>query len=139
MQQIFSQLAGVRTIQPQQLQINHRFLSAEGVANGVLLIEFSALCGDARSQNDYVELAKLFHTVLLVNVPVMDVSKENQARRFLALVDEFYERHVKLIVNASAPPSHIYKGEKLCFEYQRCLSRLVEMQSTNYLALTHLI
>ncbi|MNI95579.1 Cell division protein ZapE [compost metagenome] len=76
--------------------------------------------------------------MLLHNVPVMGADSENAARRFLALVDEFYERHVKLVISAAAPMFDIYQGERLKFEYQRCLSRLQEMQSEEYLKRPHL-
>ena len=93
---------------------------------------------DARSQHDYIALSQLFHTVLLFDVPVMTPLMESEARRFIALVDEFYERHVKLVVSADATLHEIYRGERLKFEFQRCLSRLQEMQSEDYLAREHL-
>ena len=88
---------------------------------------------DARSQHDYIALSRLFHTVMLFDVPVMTAQLESEARRFIALVDEFYERHVKLVVSAAVPLYDIYQGERLKFEFQRCLSRLQEMQSEEYL------
>jgi cell division protein ZapE len=93
----------------------------------------STLCVDARSQHDYIALSRLFHTVMLLDVPVMTRLMESEARRFIALVDEFYERHVKLVVSAAVPLYEIYQGERLKFEFQRCLSRLQEMQSEEYL------
>ncbi|WP_155275614.1 cell division protein ZapE, partial [Cronobacter malonaticus] len=96
------------------------------------------LCVDARSQHDYIALSRQFHTVLLFDVPVMTTSTENAARRFIALVDEFYERQVKLVVSADAPLESIYQGEQLQFEFKRCLSRLQEMQSEEYLKRPHL-
>ncbi len=77
---------------------------------------------DARSQHDYIALSRLFHTVMLFDVPVMTAQLESEARRFIALVDEFYERHVKLVVSAAVPLYDIYQGERLKFEFQRCLS-----------------
>jgi hypothetical protein len=88
---------------------------------------------DARSQHDYIALSRLFHTVMVLDVPVMTKLMESEARRFIALVDEFYERHVKLVVSAEVPLYEIYQGERLKFEFQRCLSRLQEMQSEEYL------
>ena len=109
-----------------------------GVSEGVLAIDFLTLCGEGRSQHDYIELSRRFHSVLLYDVPVMIYKTEDQARRFLALVDEFYERHVKLVVAAETSLYEIYQGTRLKFEYQRCLSRLQEMQSEEYLRLPHL-
>jgi len=83
-------------------------------------------------------LSQLYHSVLLHNVQVMGVKQENSARRFLALVDEFYERRVKLVISAQSDMFSIYQGEQLQFEYQRCLSRLQEMQSEDYLKEAHL-
>jgi len=138
MQQMFGRLAGKAGESAPVLQINNRALKAIASAEGVLAVEFHTLCEEARSQLDYIALSKLYHSVLLHNVPVMKADQENAARRFLALVDEFYERHVKLVVSAQAPMFEIYRGERLKFEYQRCLSRLQEMQSEEYLAREHL-
>jgi cell division protein ZapE len=120
------------------LEINHRQMATLGVSEGVLAIDFLTLCGEGRSQHDYIELSRRFHSVLLYDVPVMIYKTEDQARRFLALVDEFYERHVKLVVAAETSLYEIYQGTRLKFEYQRCLSRLQEMQSEEYLRLPHL-
>ena len=138
MQQMFGKLAGKTGDKAPVLQINHRPLQAIASAEGVLAVEFHTLCEEARSQLDYIALSKIYHSVLLHNVPVMKADQENAARRFLALVDEFYERHVKLVISAQAPMYEIYRGDRLKFEYQRCLSRLQEMQSEEYLAREHL-
>ncbi|QKJ85446.1 cell division protein ZapE [Paramixta manurensis] len=138
MDRMFMALAGSRRKDAPVLEINHRSLPTLGTAEGVLAMDFTALCGEGRSQHDYIELSRRFHSVLLFNVPVMSPRMEDQARRFLALVDEFYERHVKLVAAAEAPLLEIYHGERLKFEYQRCFSRLQEMQSEEYLRLPHL-
>lgn len=106
--------------------------------DGVLAVDFHTLCEEARSQLDYIALSRLYHSVILYNVQVMGPLKENTARRFLALVDEFYERHIKLVIGAEASMFEIYQGVQLKFEFQRCLSRLQEMQSEEYLKLPHL-
>lgn len=124
--------------EPVMLEVNHRPLQALAAVDGVLAVEFHTLCEEARSQLDYIALSKIYHSVLLHNVPVMAADSENAARRFLALVDEFYERHVKLVISAAVPMFEIYQGERLKFEYQRCLSRLQEMQSEEYLKRPHL-
>jgi cell division protein ZapE len=98
---------------------------------------FEALCGPPRSQADYIELARCHHTVVVSDVPVLDGSTDDKARRFVLLIDEFYDRNVKLVVSAAAPPDRLYCGERLAFEFQRTASRLVEMQSSEYLARPH--
>ncbi|MBP2857037.1 AFG1 family ATPase [Dickeya oryzae] len=139
MQTMFCRLSGRDITQPGPiLEVNHRPLATLSAGDGVLAVDFATLCLDARSQNDYIALSRLYHTVLLHHVPVMAIKDENAARRFLALVDEFYERRVKLIISAQVPMFEIYQGEHLKFEYQRCLSRLQEMQSEEYLRQPHL-
>ncbi|PIJ51100.1 cell division protein ZapE [Erwinia sp. OLTSP20] len=138
MEKMFVALAGQPRGGQQVLNINHRSIETLGSAQGVLAIDFHVLCGQGRSQHDYIELSRRFHSVLLFNVPVMIYKSEDQARRFLALVDEFYERHVKLVVSAETSLYEIYQGTQLKFEYQRCVSRLQEMQSEEYLRLLHL-
>ncbi|CNL04418.1 cell division protein ZapE [Yersinia aleksiciae] len=138
MDEIFVKLAGKEGEHAPVLEVNHRPLPAICAAQGVLAVDFYTLCEEARSQLDYIALSKLYHTVLLHNVHCMETRDENTARRFLALVDEFYERRVKLIIAAEASMFEIYRGERLKFEYQRCLSRLQEMQSEEYLSLPHL-
>jgi len=138
MERMFKALAGSARDDAPVLEINHRQMPTLGVSEGVLAIDFLTLCGEGRSQHDYIELSRRFHSVLLYDVPVMIYKTEDQARRFLALVDEFYERHVKLVVAAETSLFEIYQGTRLKFEYQRCLSRLQEMQSEEYLRLPHL-
>ncbi len=119
------------------LRIEGRDIMARMVADDVAWFEFAALCEGPRSQNDYIELAMIFHAVLLSNVPVMTVKNENAARRFISLVDEFYDHGVKLIISAEAAITDIYQGERLRFEFERTRSRLLEMQSHEYLAGSH--
>jgi cell division protein ZapE len=138
MDRMFLKLAGKAGEEAPVLQINHRPLQAIRAVDGMLAVDFHTLCEEARSQLDYIALSRLYHSVMLYNVQVMGPLKENTARRFLALVDEFYERHVKLVIAAEASMFEIYQGERLKFEYQRCLSRLQEMQSEEYLKLPHL-
>lgn len=135
---MFVKLAGKAGENAPVLQINHRPLQAIRSVDGVLAVDFHTLCEEARSQLDYIALSRLYHSVILYNVRVMGPLKENTARRFLALVDEFYERHIKLVIGAEASMFEIYQGVQLKFEFQRCLSRLQEMQSEEYLKLPHL-
>jgi len=98
----------------------------------------SELCETARSQYDYMELSRCYHTVLLSGVKIMGRQNDDVARRFIALVDEFYERNVKLIISAEVALESLYQDGILNFEFKRCISRLQEMQSHDYLATAHL-
>lgn len=120
------------------IEINNRQLSTVRVSDGVVYFDFSVLCESARSQSDYMEISQLYHTVLMANVKQMGHESDDSTRRFIALVDEFYERNVKLIMSAEYPLEELYTGGNLGFEFKRCLSRLQEMQSHDYLASEHL-
>lgn len=106
-------------------------------ADGVIWFDFDALCDGPRSADDYIELAKIYQTVLLSNVPQLGVTLENQARRLVNLVDEFYDRRVKLILSAAVPLMELYRGARLEHDFARTQSRLIEMQSRDYLASEH--
>ena len=106
-------------------------------ADGVVWFDFFELCDGPRSQNDYIELARCFQSLLLSNVPVMDKLQDDQARRFINLIDVLYDHNVNLIVSAAAPAKELYLGKRVAFEFQRTISRLQEMQSHDYLALSH--
>ena len=120
------------------IEINNRELTTTQESDGVVHFEFSTLCESARSQGDYMELSRLYHTVLMANVTQMTADNDDAVRRFIALVDEFYERNVKLIISAQVAMEELYSGGTLVFEFKRCLSRLQEMQSHDYLASEHL-
>jgi cell division protein ZapE len=100
-------------------------------------LTFAVLCEGPRSQADYIELARLNHTVILADVPVMQADRDDAARRFIGLIDELYDSGVKLIVSAAAEPADLYRGERLAEPFQRTLSRLIEMRSAEYLARPH--
>ncbi|MBO2635636.1 AFG1 family ATPase [Shewanella algae] len=140
LQRYFTQLAPESEVSETPLEIDGRSIVIRKQAQGVLLADFRALCDGPRSQRDYMELAQLFHTVLLSGLEQMGAQQtgDDIARRFLALVDEFYERHVKLIISAEVPLEQIYTDGQLSFEFRRCRSRLIEMQSRDYLVLEHL-
>ncbi len=120
------------------LRVNERDLLARRRGDGVVWFEFSELCERPRSTLDYIELARAFNTVLLSNVPVMTEETPDAARRFINLVDEFYDRNVKMLISAAAPIDGLYTGSRLEFEFDRTRSRLTEMQSVDYLARPHL-
>lgn len=120
-----------------ELIVESRTIIARKIADDVAWFDFSAVCEGPRSQNDYIELAREFHTVLLSDVPIFTTRKEDAARRFISLVDEFYDRSVKLIISAAAPIADLYQGDRLRFEFDRTQSRLLEMQSQDYLGRLH--
>jgi cell division protein ZapE len=136
MDEAFTRLAESRDEDP-VLHIEHREIRARRKAGGVVWFDFKTLCGGPRSQNDYLEIATQFHTVLLSDVPRMSVRLASEARRFTWLVDVLYDRRVKLILSAQVPPEDLYTEGPLVHEFPRTVSRLAEMQSTEFLALEH--
>jgi cell division protein ZapE len=134
MTETFNQLAESHDEDP-VLQIESRRIVARRKAGGVVWFDFKTLCGGPRSQNDYLEIATQFHTVLLSDVPHMPVRMASEARRFTWLVDVLYDRRVKLIMSAAVPPEALYTEGPLVHEFPRTVSRLNEMQSMEFLAL----
>jgi cell division protein ZapE len=120
------------------LDINGRSIRSLRCAKGIAWFDFLDLCDGPRSQSDYIELARWYPNIIISGVPQLDETCEDQARRFIALVDEFYDRRVKLVVSAAANATSLYTGTRLTFEFDRTSSRLIEMQSSDYLALAHL-
>ncbi|MBT8060760.1 MAG: cell division protein ZapE, partial [Gammaproteobacteria bacterium] len=106
--------------------------------DGIIWFDFRELCEKPRGAVDYIEIARAFNTVVISNTPRMGENDANAARRFITLVDEFYDRNVKLLMSAEAPVEALYTGRKLSFEFERTASRLTEMQSHEYLARPHL-
>jgi cell division protein ZapE len=136
MDEAFTRLAEAHNEDP-VLHIEHREIRARRKAGGVVWFDFRVLCGGPRSQNDYLEIATQFHTVLLSDVPRMSARNASEARRFTWLVDVLYDRRVKLILSAEVPPEALYTEGPLAHEFPRTVSRLNEMQSTEFLALEH--
>ena len=130
----FDQLTEARDESP-VMRIEHRELRALRRAGGVVWFDFKTLCGGPRSQNDYLEIASRFHTVLLSNVPQMPPRLASEARRFTWLVDVLYDRRVKLVMSCAVPPEDLYTEGPLAHEFPRTVSRLREMQSAEFLAL----
>ena len=137
LQNRFAALAGDTATGPRVLSIEERNIAALATGAGMAWFEFSELCEGPRSQNDYIELARSYHTVFISNIPVMTAADEDAARRFVMLIDEFYDRGVKIVVSAAAAPAALYRGERLQAEFERAASRLVEMQTQHYLAGEH--
>jgi cell division protein ZapE len=105
--------------------------------DGVVWFDFDAICDGPRGPADYIEIARQYQSVLVGNVPVLDEPRNDAARRFMTLVDEFYDRNVRLILSAAAAPADLYRGRRLARPFRRTASRLVEMQSRDYLARPH--
>ena len=120
-----------------RIEVEGRYIDARYVADDVVWFDFNAICDGPRSQNDYIEIAKEFHAVLISDVPQMGPHNEDRARRFINLVDEFYDRNIKLVLSASVNLQDLYQEGRLAFEFQRTCSRLQEMQSHEYLAAAH--
>ncbi len=120
------------------LEIEGREIETVLCGDGVAWFEFVALCDGPRGPADYIELARQFQTVLLANVTVMTDMENDLAKRFMTLIDEFYDRHVKLIVTAEAEPVDLYTGKRLAEGFKRTVSRLEEMRTHDYLAKQHL-
>jgi len=139
LQHNFKQLAPEVGKPDHVIEVLGRNLQTKRWADGVVWFSFAELCETPRSQNDYIELAKRFHTVLLEGIPVFDEFKEDSARRLINLIDVFYEHNVKLIMSAEVLPQGLYIGKKpqVKFEFDRTVSRLTEMQSLEYLAKGH--
>jgi len=130
----FASLAGGIAAGPSTLWIEGRRLRTVNSAPGVVWFEFSELCDGPRSQFDYIELSRLYHTIIIANIPIFDSYDENAARRFIVAIDVFYDRGVKIILSAAAAPAALYSGERLRFDFERVASRLIEMQTQSYLA-----
>ena len=135
---LFVRLAGVAAAPTRgALEILGRRLPVVRQAQDVVWMTFSALCEGPRGQADYIELARRFRTLLLSDVPVLGPDRDDAARRFIGLIDELYDRGVKLIVSAAAEPAQLYVGTYLSEAFRRTVSRLVEMRSADYLARPH--
>jgi cell division protein ZapE len=119
------------------IEIEGRRITVIRERGGVVWFDFMALCSGPRSQDDYIEIAREYQSVIVSDIPVLDSLHEDEARRLIALVDELYDRNVNLIVSAASAPVDLYRGERVAFQFERTASRLIEMQSEEYLAREH--
>lgn len=119
------------------IEVEGRSILALKEAEDVVWFDFASICDGPRSQVDYIELAREYHAVIVENVPILRSRNDDLARRFIYMVDEFYDRNVKLILSAETPIHELYVGHRLAFEFERTVSRIQEMQSTEYLARPH--
>ncbi len=137
LQRRFAALAGASAAGPTVVAIEDRPVAAVATGAGIVWFEFAELCTGARSQIDYIEIARMYPTVFVANIPEFTHDDDNAARRFIMLIDEFYDRGVKIVVSAAAAPAALYRGERLQAEFLRTASRLVDMQTQRYLAREH--
>jgi cell division protein ZapE len=135
--QLFRRLAGQADRSGGDIVIEGRNIAVVREAAGAVWFEFAALCAGPRSTDDYIEIAREYRSVIVSRVPVLGASDEDAARRFIELIDELYDRNVNLIVSAAARPAELYRGERLKAPFERTVSRLIEMQSAEYLAREH--
>lgn len=134
----FRQICPGDSVEERVLDILGREIKTLRCGKGVAWFDFLEICDGPRSQNDYIEIARWYQTVIVSDIPVLDGDHENQARRFISMVDEFYDRRVKLVVSAATGVHELYQGSRLKFEYERTASRLTEMRSAEYLHEAHL-
>ncbi len=137
MQAYFDKIRVDFDVSETDVEINGRNLPLIAQTADVAWFTFDTLCNTSRSTQDYIELASVFQTIMISDIPVMDDTTNDAARRFVNMIDEFYDRHVKLIVSAQAPANQLYAGKRLAFEFERAASRLFEMQTTDYLGAAH--
>jgi len=119
------------------LRILDRDIQTVSCSEEVAWFEFESICASPRAAQDYIELAQQFNTVIISNIPVLDEYSDDKARRFIYLIDELYDRNVKLIASAYAAPENLYQGNMLEFAFHRTSSRLIEMRSHQYLSKSH--
>ncbi len=119
------------------IELEGRKIAVRARCKGMAWFDFEELCEGPRGASDYIEIAREFHTVLLGGIPRLDEGRDNPARRFITLIDELYDRHVNLVCTADAAPPALYEGTRLAAAFERTSSRLIEMQSAEYLTLEH--
>ncbi|AGH81882.1 AFG1 family ATPase [Psychromonas sp. CNPT3] len=134
---VFKQLSNGDRVYSQPLRIKNRYINTLAYSRDTLLIEYSQLCSAPRGVADYIELSILYRTIIVVNITQMQEQHNDMVRRFIAMVDEFYNHHVVLIISADVPLDKLYQGSQLAFQFTRCISRLTEMQSEQYLQKAH--
>lgn len=135
----FESIAPVKAKHNRQIEINNRKLNYLAQADDTIWFDYSAICETARSAHDYIEIAQDYTTVVISNIPIMDESYDSAAKRFIHLIDALYDHNVKLICSAAGAPAELYTAKRLAFAFERTVSRLTEMQTTNYLALPHTV
>ena len=139
LQKYFHKIAAIELHQDRNdIIIKQRSIPVKMWADGVVWFDFNQIGNTARSTADYIQIANIFHTVLISDIPIMDASMDDIARRFVNMIDEFYDLSVNLVVSAQTTPEKLYTGKRLQFEFERTASRLQEMQTEKYMAVKHL-
>ncbi|MEX2122327.1 MAG: cell division protein ZapE [Woeseia sp.] len=138
LERYFQEIASADIREGATVEVNGRGIPARKSAKGIVWFDFQVLCDGPRSPRDYIEIARWYPTVIVSDIPALTAERDNAARRFIALVDEFYDRRVKVIVSAAAAIPSLYHGTRLRFEFLRTASRLTEMQTEEYLHSEHL-
>jgi cell division protein ZapE len=133
----WGELSGNEAARSGNIVIEARKIPVRGRGKSIAWFDFAALCEGPRGPADYIEIAREFNTVLLGGIPHFDRMNEDAARRFVNLIDELYDRQVNLVCTAQDPPPQLYSGERLAGAFERTASRLIEMQSAEYLATAH--
>jgi cell division protein ZapE len=119
------------------IEVNGRKIQTRQKSDDVVWFDFVEICDGPRGQNDYIELSREFHAVVISGVPRFEENRDDQARRFISLIDEFYDRNVKVVLSAEVAAYDLYRGQRLRLEFERTSSRLLEMQSLEYLRRSH--
>ena len=122
-----------------RISVNNRYIKAKAETSDIIWFDFFEICDGPRSSHDYVEIARCYHTVFLSNIPIFKNSDEEQARRFISLIDELYDHKVNFIMSSEDNINNLYQGTDLKFPFKRTISRLIEMQSKEYLSKSHII
>ncbi len=130
---VFSQLTDNMKPYAETLTVKGRDIEVDIVAKGIARFSFAQLCERPMGAEDYLTIAQNYHTIFLENVPRLKYDRRNEAKRFMTLIDALYERRVKLVMVADVPPEELYLGDDHGFEFQRTVSRLIEMQGEDYL------
>lgn len=133
MSQVYSHLTGDVPPHAEEFHVKGRAIQVSAVVKGVARFSFAELCEQPHGAEDYLKMASLYHTIFLENVPKLTYDRRNEAKRLMVLIDALYDSGTKLVVSADAPPDQIYRGHDHEFEFQRTVSRLLEMQSPTYL------
>jgi cell division protein ZapE len=135
----WSSLTGHAPARPALLTVRTRKVEVPAASGGVARFGFADLCDRPLGASDYLMVAREYHTLILDRVPVMDIARRNEAKRFITLIDILYEHHVKLVASAEAEPRELYTAAdgREVFEFERTVSRLIEMRSEAYLAAPH--